>query len=509
MTQVAKWLSNKIPQAPVFGLVHDVAWATIAPLLAIMLRKDFILTPEEVDGTILYVSVSLVTAIVVFPLFAMRRDIWEFTTLPDVVRVALAVTVSVVAVSFIVFVINRHEGVARSVPLMHHVLLLMPLVGARVIYRRIHRERLDRKARQPVKMRRDADRVIVYGVNSLTEFYASAVSELAHNDVEIVGIVSNDAWRHGRRLRSLPVLGAARHLPHFVQEFLVRGIEINRIVVCLRWEEIPPATQKVLQKLEAENGLRIDLMDEILRLVPDQRLTTMRREEAVPEELVHEELGDDHRVREQLPAYFKLKRVIDVAVALVCAVVALPLVVLLAIVNKIALGDPVLFWQRRPGRHGLEFTVYKFRTMLAPYDADGNAIADEHRQTTLTRLVRRTRLDELPQLYNIITGEMSLIGPRPLLPKDQPEGTTARLAVPPGVTGWAQVNGGDLLTSDEKLALDLWYVQKASLWVDLVILWKTVMTVIYGDQRNAEAVREAMAILVATYPQLADRRKLT
>ena len=134
--------------------------------------------------------------------------------------------------------------------------------------------------------------------------------------------------------------------------------------------------------------------------------------------------------------------------------------------------------------------------MLAPYDDQGNRIDDAHRQTTLTRLVRRTRLDELPQLYNIISGDMSLIGPRPLLPKDQPKGTSARLAIAPGITGWAQVNGGDLLTPDEKLALDLWYVNQASVWLDLKIIYLTVLTVLYGDRRDDDVVRQATAELL-------------
>lgn len=501
MSRVRRWLINGLPRTPVLGLIHDLSWAALAPLIAVMIRNDFSLSPDEVDGTILYVSVSFLTATLVFPLFAMRLDIWEFTTLPDMVRVLVAVMVSVVVTSFIVFVINRHAGVARSVPLLHFLLLLAPLLSGRILVKRFHRKRQHKHAQRaaPAFMNRRVEHVLLFGVNSLAEFYANAVSELSQGGVEIVGIVSNDDTRHGRRLCSHPVLGHAKHLPHFLQEFSVRGVEVNKIVICMRWEEIPSATQKILRHLEGEEKIRIELMDDILRLVRDDQVVVQNHANEKP---AVSAARDDQVISQQLPNYFKLKRFIDLTVASTCALMALPLIALMALANKIALGDPVLFWQKRPGRHGLNFCVYKFRTMLAPYDDEGNRIEDERRQTTLTRLVRRSRLDELPQLYNIISGEMSLIGPRPLLPKDQPKGTNARLAIAPGITGWAQVNGGDLISPDEKLALDLWYVHHASLWLDIKIIYMTVLTVLYGDRRNDEAVRQATAELAVLYPQL-------
>jgi lipopolysaccharide/colanic/teichoic acid biosynthesis glycosyltransferase len=418
--------------------------------------------------------------------------------------VALAVTVSVLIVNFLVFTTNRHEGVARSVPFLHFMFLLVPLVAARIAYR-LFRDVRDRQVRIGLnRMGDQREHVLVFGVNRLAEFYASAVRELADGNVEILGIISNDERRHGRRLMSHPVLGHAKYLPHFMQDFAVRGIEVNKIVVCSKWNDIPIASQTILRKAERD-GIRIEFLEEILDLVNHGSGMKRAANDATP--LPGKGAGAyQDELQLELPAYFRLKRLIDLVVATTLAVCSFPVMVMVAVLNRITIGAPVLFWQRRPGRHGINFYVYKFRTMLAPYDDRGNRLPDDERQTFFTRLIRRTRLDELPQLYNIIVGEMSLIGPRPLLPRDQPMATSARLAIAPGITGLAQVNGGDLLTPDEKLALDVYYIRNASLWLDLTIILKTLQTVKNGDVRNEQAIVLAIADFETLYPEIRLRR---
>jgi lipopolysaccharide/colanic/teichoic acid biosynthesis glycosyltransferase len=125
--------------------------------------------------------------------------------------------------------------------------------------------------------------------------------------------------------------------------------------------------------------------------------------------------------------------------------------------------------------------------MRGGHDAEGNRIPDELRSSSIGRLLRRSYLDELPQLYNILVGEMSFVGPRPLLPIDQPGGQTARLLVRPGLTGWAQVNGGRDISSEGKAALDEWYIMNASLWLDIKILLRTLGIVVSGGQLDGLA----------------------
>jgi lipopolysaccharide/colanic/teichoic acid biosynthesis glycosyltransferase len=147
-------------------------------------------------------------------------------------------------------------------------------------------------------------------------------------------------------------------------------------------------------------------------------------------------------------------------------------------------GSPVLFWQQRLGLGGQSFLLYKFRTLRPPFNDRGVEISTDRRLSWVGRLLRDTGLDELPQLLNVLVGDMSLIGPRPLLPEDQPSNCNGRLLVRPGITGWAQVNGGKLLSAEEKVELDEWYVQNASLWVDINLVWRTFQFMRLGARRS-------------------------
>ena len=175
------------------------------------------------------------------------------------------------------------------------------------------------------------------------------------------------------------------------------------------------------------------------------------------------------------------KRVVDVLLAAsALAVFAVPMLAIAAAI-RIGMGPPVLFSQVRPGRARRLFCLYKFRTMTGGRDADGNLLPDADRLTALGRFLRRTSLDELPQLFNVLGGEMSLIGPRPLLVRYLPHYTvreSLRFTFPPGITGWAQVHGRNLPGWDERLEMDAWYVENWSIRLDLRILLMTVAAVL-------------------------------
>ena len=183
-----------------------------------------------------------------------------------------------------------------------------------------------------------------------------------------------------------------------------------------------------------------------------------------------------------------MKRVLDFILAL-CGVLALamPLLVLVWLVRR-KLGSPVFFRQVRPGLHGKPFEMVKFRTMTDERGPDGLLLPDSLRLTTFGRFLRSTSLDELPELWNVITGEMSLVGPRPLLMEYLPLYTSEqarRLEVRPGITGWAQVNGRNAISWADKFALDVWYVDHRSLRLDVRILWLTVRKVLVRDGISA------------------------
>jgi len=176
-----------------------------------------------------------------------------------------------------------------------------------------------------------------------------------------------------------------------------------------------------------------------------------------------------------------LKRAMDLIVCIPAAIMLAPFALAIALAVRVVLGSPVLFRQQRPGFGGRPFVMVKFRTMRDAYDARGEPLSDEVRLGRFGRWLRSTSLDELPEIYNVIKGEMSLVGPRPLLMEYLPLYTPEqrrRHDVRPGITGWAQVNGRNAISWREKFEHDVWYVDHWSPGLDLRILWKTIRSVL-------------------------------
>jgi lipopolysaccharide/colanic/teichoic acid biosynthesis glycosyltransferase len=178
-----------------------------------------------------------------------------------------------------------------------------------------------------------------------------------------------------------------------------------------------------------------------------------------------------------------IKRFLDIAISGAGLVLLSPVIFGVAAL-VLVMGRPILFAQTRPGRVARPFVLYKFRTMSDTVDAQGKLLPDAERLTGLGRFLRRTSLDELPQLWNVLRGDMSLVGPRPLLveylPLYSPE-QARRHEVRPGITGWAQINGRNAQSWEERLSLDVWYVDHRSLWLDARILWRTLLKVLRSE----------------------------
>lgn len=176
-----------------------------------------------------------------------------------------------------------------------------------------------------------------------------------------------------------------------------------------------------------------------------------------------------------------MKRGFDLIVALLVVSLLWPVILITALLVKINMGSPILFRQQRPGLHGRPFYIYKFRTMSQARGADGELLPDAQRMTVTGSLLRKYSLDELPQLMNVLKGELSLVGPRPLLMEYLPRYTAEqarRHDVRPGITGWAQVNGRNAISWEDKFRYDVWYVDHQSFWLDMKILWMTVLKVL-------------------------------
>lgn len=188
--------------------------------------------------------------------------------------------------------------------------------------------------------------------------------------------------------------------------------------------------------------------------------------------------------------YDAVKRALDIALAVIALVGFSPILLATAVAVRVRLGSPVLFRQQRPGRDGVPFTLYKFRTMRQTQSTDVAAVAsDAERLTPLGRFLRATSLDELPEFVNVLLGQMSLVGPRPLLMEylaRYNEQQARRHEVRPGITGWAQVNGRNALSWDDRLRMDVEYVDNRSLLLDLRILWMTIATVFAREGISAD-----------------------
>lgn len=184
-----------------------------------------------------------------------------------------------------------------------------------------------------------------------------------------------------------------------------------------------------------------------------------------------------------------MKRFMDIVLASFGLIALLPVIGIVALCIRRKLGSPVIFSQMRPGMHGEPFEMVKFRTMLDGFDSAGNPLPDSQRMTAFGRLLRSTSLDELPELWNVLKGEMSLVGPRPLLmeylPLYSPE-QYRRHEVRPGVTGWAQINGRNALSWEDKFKLDVWYIDNRSFWLDCKILFLTAKKVFVRDGISAD-----------------------
>ena len=184
-----------------------------------------------------------------------------------------------------------------------------------------------------------------------------------------------------------------------------------------------------------------------------------------------------------------IKRIFDVLVSVLALATLFPVIAVVALVVRRKLGSPVLFRQVRPGKDKKPFEMIKFRTMLDAADDQGVALSDSERLLPFGRLLRSTSLDELPELWNVVRGDMSLVGPRPLLMEYLPlysEEQRRRHDVRPGVTGWAQVNGRNAISWEDKFRMDVWYVDNQSFWLDLKILFLTVRKVLVRDGISSE-----------------------
>src|SRR5262249_52224304 len=331
--------------------------------------------------------------------------------------------------------LKRLDGIPPSMPLAHGLLLPGGLPAARVfvpIWAKTGNEPPEHQCRR--------QGIILMGANRLAWSFIQLLNASARQQQRVIAVLDEKAAMIGRAISGVQILGAPHELEAIVSEFAIHGIGTNRIVIA---GEADFLSAPVLHEVE-----RICKKRQIeLTFLPRMIVLSERKPPPAPVVMSKPvESGPTFA----LPPFFRLKRWIDIVGSLALIVLFFPLLVLAGVLVLLDVGTPIFFWQERLGRKGRPFLIYKFRTLKAPFDSTGHLASGGRQPSAVGRFLRATRLDELPQLLNVLFGEMSMIGPRPLLPEDQPTNSSIRLSVRPGISGWAQVNGAKLVTKEEK-----------------------------------------------------------
>jgi lipopolysaccharide/colanic/teichoic acid biosynthesis glycosyltransferase len=474
----------------------DLLLVAFATVLAVVLRGNFDTVQEALITLIPYIFITLGCASIVFFVGGLDRTPWRYSSVADYLQIIVLTIVVILLALVFTFAANRLEGVARSLPILQVILTVGTLVAVRAAARFWFARQIHINSNGQVN-EHPRETVLVVGVNTVTELFVLSVQELASKQIEVAGILAEEPTMQGRTIRQKPILGTVEELQNILQSLEVHGVTVDRIVVATAADRLRPRALEILLEVEKSSNIVVHFLSE--RLGFKDSSETPQVASGQESKIVHAQkhpalVGDlDHVnfVRKSI----RLKRIVDAFGAVFLIFMLAPITALVALIVALDVGFPVIFWQQRPGLYGRPFKLYKFRTMRAPHDKHFKRIPDDQRSSVVGRILRHTRLDELPQLYNVLIGDMSFVGPRPLLPRDQSPDFAARLSMRPGITGWAQVNGGRIILPPDKWILDLWYVQNMSVVLDLKIVFGTVKMVLFGDRINIEAVNQARSDL--------------
>jgi lipopolysaccharide/colanic/teichoic acid biosynthesis glycosyltransferase len=476
----------------------DILLVVSATVVAVILRGDFVSIEDKLTTLLPYIFISLGTAYLVFFAGGLDRTLWRHSSFGDHFQIIVLTGLTILLALVITFVVNRLDGVARSLPVLQGCLIVIVLISVRSAARFWYARRIHANGNDHVREQAH-ETILVVGVNTVSELFLLSVKEFASRRVQVAGLLADEPDMRGRAIQQTPILGSAEELHGILQSLEVHGLAVDRIVVTVAADRLRPRALKALSETEKNSNIVVQFLSEQLGLEDSSGSAFVSgHPNSVPGQKALACFGNamdvDH-INPRTKSVRLRKRIVDTLCATFLIFTVAPVALLVAFVVALDVGFPLIFWQQRPGLYGRPFKVYKFRTMRAPHDRHNRRIPDDQRSSAIGRLIRRVRLDELPQLYNVLAGDMSLIGPRPLLPCDQPPDYAARLSVRPGITGWAQVNGGRIISTSDKLILDVWYVKNASLILDLTIVVRTLAMIFFGDRLNIDAVNQARSDL--------------
>jgi lipopolysaccharide/colanic/teichoic acid biosynthesis glycosyltransferase len=452
----------------------DVFWAVVSPGLALYLRNVDLLQPDW-SAIGYFWTLSAGFSLLAFFALRLQDGMTRDFSVHEALDIAEAVLFAELMTCAVLFTLTRLEGIPRSTPLIHGLLLAGGLVAARVVVRIITRG----SDTEPLAYHQRRERIIVIGANRFASSFIQLVNAYAPQQRPVIAVLDDSAAMIGRAISGTQVLGAPHELDAIIGEFAVHGIETDRIVIAGERDFLSPAILHEIERVCRRRQIELSFLPRMIGVTEINPAKTAVASMPVQATSL------------ALRPFFRVKRWIDVIGSLILIVLLSPLLIIAGLLVLLDVGSPVLFWQERVGWKGRSFLIYKFRTLAAPFDSDGIPTIAGRKPSAVGRFLRETRFDELPQLLNVLFGDMSLIGPRPLLPEDQPADRTVRLSVRPGVSGWAQVNGGKLVSKEEKQELDEWYIQNVSLWVDMRIMLMTVKVILKGRISSHETLADA------------------
>ena len=466
----------------------DALWALISQLLALWIRNAPVLSSSDGWPTVaIYCAIAFLSSLIAFLVFRTRDGMTHLFSVNDSLDVTKAVLLSEFFTCLALFSLTRLDGIPRSTPLIHALLLTAGLLGARAFVRTAHSDREPASAGRHLKAP-PVEHIILIGSNKLSALYIDFLRAYAQGCRRVIAVLDERAEMIGRSISGIRVLGSTSDLLPIINEFKEHGIRADRIIVGGEPEFLTKEALAEITHTCDEYEMKLDYVPRLVGLSTLQ--APIEQNQAEQEAIT--------RIAFSPSPYFRVKHIADFLLSLLLIVVLLPIFLIIAGVVLLDVGSPIFFWQRRVGINGQGFHMHKFRTLKPAFDAQGQSTT--RRVSWAGTLLRKSRLDELPQLLNVLVGDMSLVGPRPLLPHDQPSDSTVRLMVRPGITGWAQVNGGKLISPESKNAFDAWYVSNASVWLDLQIIGKTIVFMLGGERRHARTETSGAAIEAPAQP---------
>jgi hypothetical protein len=369
--------------------LFDTIWALGAPVIALAMRDAQIVS---IDGSV-YCLISLAFTLIAYSAFRLHDGVSKFFSVKDAWNVVRAVVCAELMTCLLLFTLTRLDNIPRSIPLIHALLLCAGLIAIRALAR--WRE-TDRGPDLP-HAHDGVEHVIMIGSTKLTFLFVQFLAAYCPGERRVIALLDGSPGMAGRTISGIPIVGPPDHLQPIIDEFAEHGMCTDRVVIGGDEDLLPEDTLREVQRVCAQRAIALDTVPRLVGLSAlERRAAPQHAREAA-------KARDSARPSTLLSSYFRWKHAVDCVVAATILTLYAPFLILAAGLALVDVGWPIVFWQRRLGARGRPFVIYKLRTLRPPFDQVGQPIAEQERESWLGALLRRTRLDELPQLINVGT----------------------------------------------------------------------------------------------------------